>query len=65
MPLEDFSNVQGEVGLKDLKQQVYDEIEKTKIKEALELFDNNRTQAAKHLNISRRTLQNKLKKYGL
>lgn len=65
MPLEDFSNVQGEVGLKDLKQQVYDEIEKTKIKEALDLFDNNRTQAAKHLNISRRTLQNKLKKYGL
>ncbi len=56
---------QEEVNLKALKQNVWDEIDRTKIKEALDRFSNNRTQAAKYLNISRRTLQNKIKKYGL
>ncbi|MGB4432715.1 MAG: helix-turn-helix domain-containing protein [Bacillota bacterium] len=40
-------------------------MERHEIQEALNLFDNNRTRAAEYLGISRRTLQTKIKKYGL
>lgn len=53
------------VGLKELKDQAWEEIERHEIQEALNLFDNNRTRAAEYLGISRRTLQTKIKKYGL
>ena len=41
-----------------------DEVEKQHILRALEVCDGNRTQAAKHLGISIRTLRNKLHEYG-
>jgi two-component system response regulator AtoC len=41
------------------------EMEKAHIIKVLESTDSNRTQAAKILEISRRTLQNKIKKYGI
>jgi len=51
--------------LKDLKEKSWNAIEMEKIQEALELFKGNRTRAAAYLGISRRSLQAKIKKYGL
>ena len=52
-------------GLKDDMQPVTDQLEKTAILEALEKHNWNVTHTAVALNISRATLQTKMKKYGL
>lgn len=51
--------------LTERKTHLVSETEKEAIRKALEASGGNRTQAAKHLGISRRTLQLKIKKYGL
>ena len=52
-------------GMKDKVETISRANEKQMIIEALEKTNQNRTRAARLLLISRRTLQNKIKKYGL
>ena len=51
----------GELGADELN---LEEMERRLIRRALELTGGNRTEAAKHLGISRRTMQRKLKEMG-
>jgi transcriptional regulator with PAS, ATPase and Fis domain len=51
--------------MKEKMEGLFRAIEKQMIIEALEKSGNNRTEAAKLLGISRRTLQKKIKEYGL
>lgn len=53
------------ISLKESKQRAFTETEKRRIVEALRIFGGNRTRAAKYLGISRRSLQLKIKRYGL
>ncbi len=53
------------VSLKESKDRAFAETERTRILEALRIFDGNRTRAAEYLGISRRSLQLKIKRYGL
>ena len=55
----------GPPGLKDKLESISSITEKQMIIDALNKTNQNRTQAAKLLGISRRTLQNKIKEYGL
>lgn len=61
----DFPEAGPELSLKELKQRAWEPIEKQAISKALAMFEQNRTRTAKHLGISRRTLQTKIKKYGI
>jgi DNA-binding NtrC family response regulator len=54
-----------ELSLKELKQHTWNQIEKSRIVKTLDMFDQNRTKAARYLGISRRTLQMKIKKYRI
>ncbi|MGI6163845.1 MAG: sigma-54-dependent transcriptional regulator [Bacillota bacterium] len=54
-----------EMGLKELRQLAWNQIEIDRIKKALDLHNQNRTHTARYLGISRRTLQTKIKKYGI
>ena len=56
---------QARKGKQELVVQPLEETEKQAIIAALDKFDGNRTKAAAALNIGRRTLQNKLKSYGM
>ncbi len=53
------------LSLKESKRRTFVETEKRQIAEALRVFDGNRTRAAEYLGISRRSLQLKIKHYGL
>jgi len=53
------------LSLKESKRRTFVETEKRQIAEALRIFDGNRTRAAEYLGISRRSLQLKIKHYGL
>ncbi len=53
------------VGKQEFQVRELSEIEKQAIVAALDKFDGNRTKAAEVLGIARRTLQNKLKSYGM
>jgi len=48
-----------------VKRGTLDEIQKQAILEALRRWDGNRSRAADELGITRRTIQHKLKEYGL
>ena len=54
-----------EMGLKDRSKQKISEIERDEIVKALEQTHGNVSQAAKLLKISRKTMQTKIKKFGL
>lgn len=53
------------ISLKESRRRAFTETEKRRIVEALRIFDGNRTRAAEYLGISRRSLQLKIKRYGL
>ncbi len=53
------------LSLKESKRRVFADTERCRISEALRVCDGNRTRAAQSLGISRRTLQLKIKHYGL
>jgi DNA-binding NtrC family response regulator len=55
----------GEAGLKDIVRQKAAELEKDLITKALEETGGNVTRAAKLLQISRKSLQTKMKEFGL
>ena len=54
-----------QISLKESKRRAFAETEKQRIAEALRIFDGNRTRTAAYLGISRRSLQLKIKRYGL
>ncbi len=54
-----------QVSLKESKRRAFAATEKRRIAEALHVFNGNRTRAAQSLGISRRSLQLKIKDYGL
>ena len=53
------------ISLKESKRRAFTDTEKRRIADALHLFNGNRTRAAEYLGISRRSLQLKIKRYGL
>ena len=54
-----------EQGLKAIIRGEKERLEESMIRDALKNFNGNRTKTARFLNISRRSLQNKLKYYGI
>lgn len=54
-----------EIPLKELRTRSWSDIERQQIADALRRFNGNRTKAAAYLGISRRSLLDKIKKYGL
>jgi DNA-binding NtrC family response regulator len=61
----DSSEDYGEMGLKEYVRAHTAKLERARIQKTLEAEDNNVTRAAKHLGISRKSLQTKMKEYGL
>ena len=59
------SPARSETSLKDAVRFAQDEVEKTMIVKALEATNGNVTRAAKLLQISRKSLQTKMKEFGL
>ncbi|HAI86197.1 MAG TPA: hypothetical protein DCL63_04325 [Firmicutes bacterium] len=61
----DDSPIDAPISLKESKRRAFAETERARILEALQIFNGNRTRAAEYLSISRRSLQLKIKRYGL
>lgn len=65
MPIPPIHLPAGETGLKDVVRETTSRLEREYISRALEETGSNVTQAAKLLKISRKSLQNKMKQFGL